>query len=184
MSLEEKSPRTLHYTLLKISHFADFEHVIIKISYFADFEHVIIKLVILLTLNESSNTINKTPLGETGCLSIFLFFVECLGIQFFDSPHPSPITSSLNLPWAIATILDPFYTFSPAHRRVIHDFALPTLFTVSTTDLRERFLLSGVFYLALLIPREAEDCPSGGNHSKHMPPPTFLAWLQLIYCNF
>ena len=25
-----------------------------------------------MTLNKSSNTINKTPLGETGCLGIFL----------------------------------------------------------------------------------------------------------------
>ena len=138
----------------------------------------------MLTLNNSSNTINKTPLGETGCLSIFLFFVQCLGIQFFDSPHPSPLTSSLNLSWAIATILDPFYTFSPAHRRVIRDFALPTLFTVSVTDLRERFLLSGIFYLALILPREAEYFPWGGNHSSHMPAHTYLAWLQPIYCNF
>ena len=30
-------------------------------------------------------------------------------------------TSSLTLPWAITRFLDPFYTFSPAHRRVIHD---------------------------------------------------------------
>ena len=29
-----------------------------------------------------------------------------------------------------------------------------------------------------LIPREAEDFPRGGNHSGHMPPPTYLA-----YCN-
>ena len=26
---------------------------------------------ILLTLNKSSNAINKTPLGENGCLSLF-----------------------------------------------------------------------------------------------------------------
>ena len=52
----------------------------------------------MLTLNKSSNTINKTPFWETGCLGIFFrlffyFFFECLGIQFFDSPLP-PLTQS------------------------------------------------------------------------------------------
>ena len=37
---------------------------------------------------------------------------------------PQLLTSSLTLPWAIARFLDPFYTFSPAHRRVIRDFVL------------------------------------------------------------
>ena len=40
---------------------------------------------------------------------------------FFSQP---PLVSSLTLPWTIARFLDPFYTFSPAHRRVIHDFTL------------------------------------------------------------
>ena len=32
-------------------------------------------------------TLNKTPLGETGCLSNPDFLLtSCLGIQFFDSP--------------------------------------------------------------------------------------------------
>ena len=34
-----------------------------------------------------------------------------------------------------------------------------------------------------LIPREAEDFPRGDNHSKHVPLPTYLAWLQPINCN-
>ena len=58
--------------------------------------------------------------------------------------------------------------------RAICDFIPPPFFTVSATDLRERFLLSGIFYLTFLIPREAEDCPRGDNHSKHMPLPTYL----------
>ena len=33
------------------------------------------------------------------------------------------------------------------------------------------------------LPREAEDFPRGGNHSKHMPLLTYLAWLQPIYYN-
>ena len=57
-------------------------------------------------------------------------------------------------------------------------FSHSTLFTVSDTDLRERFLLSGVFYLTLLIPREAEDFPGGDRHFKHVPPPTYLICLS------
>ena len=91
---------------------------------------------------------------------------------------PNPLTSSLTLPWTIARLLDPFYTFSPAHCRVIRDLPRPTLFTASATDLRERFLLSGVFYLTLLIPREAEDFPRGDRHFKHVPPPTYLICLS------
>ena len=34
-----------------------------------------------------------------------------------------------------------------------------------------------------LIPREAEDFPRGDNHSKHVPLPTYLGWLQPIYYN-
>ena len=34
-----------------------------------------------------------------------------------------------------------------------------------------------------LLPREAEDFCRGGNHSKHMPLLTYLAWLQPIYYN-
>ena len=34
-----------------------------------------------------------------------------------------------------------------------------------------------------LIPREGEDFPRGENHSKHMPLPTYLAWLQPVHYN-
>ena len=44
--------------------------------------------------------------------------------------------------------------------------------------MRERFSLSGVFYLALLIPREAEDFPRDDRHFKHVPPPTYLICLS------
>ena len=49
---------------------------------------------------------------------------------------------------------------------------------MSATDFRERFLLSGVFYLKLLIPREMEDFPRGDRHFKHVPPPTYLTYLS------
>ena len=56
-----------------------------------------------------------------------------------------PLVSSLTLPWTIARFLDPFYTFSPAHRRVIRDFTPPypfecigiQFFNSLTCDLRD-----------------------------------------------
>ena len=62
---------------------------------------------------------------------------------------------------------------------MIRDFTPPNpFFTVSATDLRERFLLSGVFYLTFLIPKEAEDFPRGDRDFKHVPPPTYLICLS------
>ena len=83
--------------------------------------------------------------------------------------QPRLLTSSLALPWAIARFLDPFYTFRPAHPfdRECYGFE------------RERFSLSGVFYLLLLIPTEAEDFPRGDRHFKHVPPLTYLIYLSL-----
>ena len=109
-------PRSLHYTLLlvvlnkklhlKNAHFADFEQVITKISHFADFEQATIKishfadLLSSNTINKSSNTINKTPLGETGCLSIFFFWGHC---PVSLALHPS--FSGLRLPPALNSTL-------------------------------------------------------------------------------
>ena len=45
------------------------------------------------------------------------------------------------------------------------------------------FTLRRFFTLHSFIPREAEDFPRGNNHSKHVPLPTSLAWLQPIYFN-
>ena len=59
-------------------------------------------IVVLLTLSKSLEwtlifNLNKTPLGEIGCLSNPYFLLTgCLGIQFFDSP-PFP-TQSVRLP--------------------------------------------------------------------------------------
>ena len=105
-------------------------------------------------------SLNKTPLGETGCLeNLYFLLTGCLSIQFFDLPPFSqhsqldflwlptldcaarawltgrhstplvtrcfplqPLTSSFTLSWAIARFLDPIYSFSQTHCRVIHDF--------------------------------------------------------------
>ena len=64
------------------------------------------------------------------------------------------LTSSLTLPWTIARFLDPFCTFSPAHRRVIRDTFIfrpfHYLLTASAMVLSGHFLPTGVFYLMLL----------------------------------
>ena len=82
---------------------------------------------------------------------VMLFFIHCFS------------KSSLTLPWTIDRFLvHPFYTFSPAHCRVIHStFILTfsrsssTVFTASDTVLSGRFspyAPSPTFYLRLLRP--------------------------------
>ena len=70
-------------------------------------------------------------------LHLLMFFIHI----FFS-------TSSLTLPWTIARFLDPFCTFSPAHRRVIRD---TFIFNHSVIFLPRalRFWV-GIFYLELL----------------------------------
>ena len=48
-------------------------------------------------------------------------FCCCCYSSFANFIHIFFSTSSLTLPWTIARFLDPFCTFSPAHRRVICD---------------------------------------------------------------
>ena len=63
-------------------------------------------------------------------------------------------TLSLLLPWTITRFLDPFCTFSSAHRRVIPDTFIfrpfHYLLTASATVLSGHFLPTDVFYLTLL----------------------------------
>ena len=82
-----------------------------------------------------------------------LHFVVVLHLSMFFI-HICFSTSSLTLPWTIAGFLHPFYTFSPAHRRVIRDTFIfqpfRYLLTASATVLSGHFLPTGVFYLTLL----------------------------------
>ena len=102
------------------------------------------------------------------------------------------LTSSLTLPWTIARCLDPFCTFSPAHRRVIRDTFIfqpfHYLLTASATVLSRQFLPTGVFYLMLLLDILAqpafikvslvagsyflESCRASYWSSKHRPGPS------------
>ena len=82
------------------------------------------------------------------------YFVVALHLSFFFI-HIFFSASSLTLPWTIARFLDPFYTFSPAHRRVIRGtFIFQTfryLLTASAKVLSGHFLPTGLFYLTLLL---------------------------------
>ena len=90
--------------------------------------------------------------------------------------HPSPLTSSLTLPWAIARFLDPFYTFSPAHRRVIRDFTLtPNQHLCYLWDAMPRQWSPGASHP---LPKEVEDFPRGEKYFRHMPPPTYLIYFS------
>ena len=81
---------------------------------------------------------------------ILLLYLSMFFIIIFFS------TSSLTLPWTIARFLDPFCTFSPAHRRVIHDTFIFQPFHYRLTAsamvlvLSGDFLPTGIFYLTLL----------------------------------
>ena len=76
-----------------------------------------------------------------------LHFVAVLHLSMFFI-HICFLTSSLTLPWTIAKFLHPFYTFSPAHHRVIHG---TFIFNHSVIFLTRalRFWV-GIFYLMLL----------------------------------
>ena len=77
---------------------------------------VIINFIIIFLKSKVENCQRWYLLGRTSggfCdvdIHLSFFFIHI----FF-------LTSSLTLPWTIARFLDPFCTFSPAHRRVICD---------------------------------------------------------------
>ena len=81
---------------------------------------------------------------DVGCCSSFIaVFVMLLFIHCFSM-------SSLTLPWAIAGFLHPFYTFSSAHRSVIHgtfNFSGQFIFTPSATVFTGPFLPQSFFTL-------------------------------------
>ena len=103
---------------------------------------------LLLTFN-----FNKTPLGETGCLSNPYFLLTgCLGFQFLIHLHFTNTISYLWLP-------TPHWTALVFHLTGKHAISLVINF---------------------LFSREAEDFTRDGKHSKHVPLLTYLAWLQAI----
>ena len=127
-------------------------------------------------------------MGETGCL--------CIAFLFFAQP---PLVSSLTLPLTIARFLDPFYTFSPPHCRLICDFT-PLRFECigiqffhlhpcgwltghhPTPEVTHTHMwLTGRHAtpeVTLHISRAEEDFRRGNRHFKHEPPPTYFICLS------
>ena len=97
-------------------------------------------------------SLNKTPLGETGCLSNPYFLLTgSSGIQFFDSP-PFP-TQSVRLP------LVTYPSLCSTYRTLCHAIGHQVLHTQ-------------------LLSREVEDFPRGDKYFKHVPPPTHLIYFS------
>ena len=99
----------------------------------------------------------KTPFGETGCLDNLCF---CLLVAYASSflIHPNTV-SSVTYGYH-PSLCSTCVTYRTLYRAIGHQ-VLPTQ----------------------PLPREAEDFPRSGNHSKHMPLLTYLAWLQPIFYN-
>ena len=121
------------------------------------------------------------------CSSFILFFIFVVVLHFFAS------TSSLTLPWKIAGFLHPFFTFSPAHRRVICSTFIFNLseiffhsFTASATVLGGHFHPQAFFTLrsfTYLLPAFVKSSPGSRQFflevcrasywsSKHRPGPS------------
>ena len=135
--------------------FHDFEQVKRLGCDFVDFEQVK-KLSGYFADFEQVKTF-ATPLGESGCLgnSYFTYWLPKHPVFWFT------LTQSVRLPMVTyPSLCSPCVTYGTLCHAIGHQ-VLPTQ----------------------PLPREAEDFPRGDNHSKHVPLPTYLAWLQPIYYN-
>ena len=89
--------------------------------------------------------LNKTPLGETGCLSNpYLLLTGCLDIQFFNSP-----------PFPAQSVRLPLVTY-------------PSLCSTCVTYRTPCHAIGHQVLSTQPLPREAEDFPRGGT-SAHTP---------------
>ena len=118
------------------------------------------KIVILLTLGKSLRwslifNLNKTPLGETGCLSNPYFLLTgCSGIQFFDSP-----------PFPTQSVRPPLVTY-------------PSLCSTCVTYKTLCHAIGHQVLPTQPLPREVEDFPRGDKRFKYVPPPTYLIYFS------
>ena len=98
--------------------------------------------------------LNKTPLGETGCLSNPYFLLTgSSGIQFFNSP-PFPNTVS----WLSLVTYPSLCSACVTYRTLCHAIGHQVLPTQP-------------------LPREVEDFPRGDKYFKHVPP-TYLIYFS------
>ena len=116
---------------------------------------------------------SKTHIGETGCRSNFLGYLSmslavCTG--FSDLWRSPPALSSTPA------------TFSCLHFLIVQVY-ISLIHPLSQHSQLGHLWLPAPHCAALVCfspnqPREVEDFPRGGNHSKHVPLLTYLAWLQ------
>ena len=137
----------------------------------------------------------KTPLGETGCLSIFLGYLSmspALHSGFSDPWRSPPALSSI---WLLSVayflfrhpvfFIHPLFpSTSVTYGTSCHAIGKQVLLTQpSSTCVNYRMGCRASSHQALPVqplPRELEDFPRGGNHSKHVPLHTYQTWLQPI----
>ena len=143
-------------------------------------------LVFLLTLNKYKKTNSKTPVTKTRYLCIFLFrplpHVTALHLGFSDLWGSPPVLSSTPTFGFFCVWMLRHPVFQLTHMWLTGRCAMPEVTHINslTCDLRGAMPRQRS---PLLIPRETEDFPMSFNHSKHVPLPTYLAWLKSIYHN-
>ena len=88
--------------------------------------------------------LNKTPLGETGCLTSPYFFTGCSNIKFFDSPLSPP-------PFRAQSVKLHLVTYSSLSRTCV-------TYRTSCCSIGDQVLPNK------FLPREAEDFPRSGKY--------------------
>ena len=92
----------------------------------------------------------KTPLGETGCLSIdwFIYFFECLGIQFFNS-LTCDLRDAMPRHWSLTLLPKEAEDFPWGDRRFKHVPPLTCLICLSPKEFYMLGLSMRYGYLAM-----------------------------------
>ena len=109
-------------------------------------------------------SLNKTLLGEFGCLSKPYFLLTgSSGVQVFDSP-----------PFPTPSVRPPLVTYPSPTPLVTYTFGYLPCVTYRT-------LCHAIGHQVLPtqpLPKEVEDFPRGDKHFKHVPPPTYLIYFS------
>ena len=108
-------------------------------------------------------------MGEIGCLWIFYF------LFFWPLPHVSGTS-----PWLLRPVRVSISSELYCNTWLFFECLGIQFFNSLTCDLQDTMPHQSS---PTLIPREAENFFRGDNHSKHVPLPTYLAWLQPFYYN-
>ena len=151
-------------------------------------------IVILLTLGKSLGcplifNLNKTPLGETRCLSNPYFLLTgCLGIQFFPlSQHSQfsylwlPTPHCAALVWLTGHHAMPVVTKCFPPNPYLGKGRISPYPSLCSTCVTYRTPCHAIGHQVLPtqpLPREAEDFPRGDKHFKHVPPLTYLIYFS------